>query len=457
MKTTQHLAVVLLRARSGWESPMVKSVASGGMFMLRMEFLSLFVAALFSWTSVQAFAQVNVQLIPFANGCKGAVIYNNTNHVLVITLNYIYEGQGGSYYSGQTVPYRVNPRSNYTEHWLFNGPVDCAKPYSVRPPNVTYIDLTEQEQAAQKKQDEEARKRNEEAQAQRDAAEALRRQKEQERLAAIKREKEERERGAAAFKRLQEEAAAKRLADYRKASPENAQCIINEPADIARCEQWKARMRAEKQQEDAAASRQREIDASRQRTELASVEGVARAARDMEMNNCSYGAGAPTIPVPANATEAERKRIDAMNWEISQKFFRETQAASDACDLRMGLPRSCLLARQDAVKLDELRLQAAKAPSAQLRAEIAQWEQHHAIVKAECTAAQTQRPAAVQVQTVNNPAPVPQSQPAVRQGAPSTADAIQRMLNAVGGAAGNSPPSVQTEVEKMLDVINQSQ
>ena len=60
----------------------------------------------------------------------------------------------------------------------------------------------------------------------------------------------------------------------------------------------------------------------------------------MEANNCAFAAGLTTlIPYPTVNTnnaqyQADIKRIDALNFEAQQRFFRETKAASDACDAR---------------------------------------------------------------------------------------------------------------------------
>ncbi len=169
--------------------------------MIRKVFLqSLLVVALFHLAST-AYANVNVQVIPYANGCKGAIIYNNSNHTLEITVSYIYEGQGGSYYSGREIPIVVQPRSNWTHHWLFQGPVDCSKPYSVRT-NYTYVDKTvETERAteAQRRQAEIDRRQREQflrdQQRRNDEAEAARKKRNEEflrqREARLKKERED--------------------------------------------------------------------------------------------------------------------------------------------------------------------------------------------------------------------------------------------------------------------------
>ncbi len=127
-------------------------------------FVRMFSAMAMLFLTATASASVNVQVIPYANGCKGAIVYNNSNHALEITVSYIYEGQGGSYYSGSEIPVVVQPRSNWTHHWLFQGPVDCSKPHTVRT-NYTYVDKTVEAQRA--------------AEAQRRQAEAERNQREQ--------------------------------------------------------------------------------------------------------------------------------------------------------------------------------------------------------------------------------------------------------------------------------------
>lgn len=184
------------------------------------------------------------------------------------------------------------------------------------------------------------------SQQQRDYQEKLR-QKEQARLDEIKKREEEAlankrraEQQQRDFKASQERMKMDRLEAYRRASPENARCIINEPADIAKCEQWKAREKAEQLQRDQAAIRSSEIEAANARQKEAGAAGVAKAAREMESNNCTYAAAPPArIPYPAfNNNEAqyraEVKRIDALNWEAEQNFLSEVRAAGDACDAR---------------------------------------------------------------------------------------------------------------------------
>lgn len=184
----------------------------------------------------------------------------------------------------------------------------------------------------------------------RDVQEELKR-KEQARIDELNRKRAEEAQAKQRTLQLQQEirlahakAQQEGLQAYRSASPENARCIINDSADIARCEEWKAAERARVReaaiQQEAAAARQAEIDAALLRQARASSEGVARATRDMEANDCSYGAMLPyLIPYPTVNTndaqhQAEIKRIDALNLAAQEKFFRETKMASDACDAR---------------------------------------------------------------------------------------------------------------------------
>ena len=174
-----------------------------------------------------AFAEVNLQLIPSANGCKGVIISNNTNHLLTITVSYIYEGQDGSYLSNNTPAMTIVPRTSVTYPWLYNVPVDCAKPYNVRT-SYTFVDQTaiqEQQQAAQQRRDEAERQRQQQRadaerqrQQQENAAAEARRQRELERL---KRQKE-------AEKKRQDEEYERRVRQSRQPSilgcPKGMQC-----------------------------------------------------------------------------------------------------------------------------------------------------------------------------------------------------------------------------------------
>ncbi len=154
-------------------------------------------------SNVFAFAEVSLQLIPSANGCKGVIISNNTNHLLTITVNYIYEGQDGSYLSGNTPAMTIVPRTSVTYPWLYNVPVDCAKPYNVRT-SYTFVDQTaieEQRQAEQQRRAEAERQRRQ----QESTAAEPRRQQELERL---KRQKE-------AEKKRQDEEYERRVRESR--------------------------------------------------------------------------------------------------------------------------------------------------------------------------------------------------------------------------------------------------
>ncbi len=156
-----------------------------------MRFTITFSAIAILGFAVVTNASVNVEVIPAQDGCKGAVIYNNSNHLLEVGINYIYEGQGGAYYAGSYSPYPVLPRSNHTVPRFFPFNVNCSKPYSFRIVNHTIVDVTAERERT--------------AEAQRRAAEAQRRQDE---ILADGQRKffEEREREA---KRRQNEARAK--------------------------------------------------------------------------------------------------------------------------------------------------------------------------------------------------------------------------------------------------------
>jgi len=89
------------------------------------------------------YAEARVEVIPYANGCKGAIIYNTSNRTRGIEFSYIYEGEGGSYYSGTagSLGTPIAPGGSFTIPWLYHGPVDCNKPYTVRIPSEKTYDF----------------------------------------------------------------------------------------------------------------------------------------------------------------------------------------------------------------------------------------------------------------------------------------------------------------------------
>ncbi len=109
----------------------------------------LFIAAMYQQIA-SASSGINVQLVPaFLNaGCKDVVIYNNTNHVFEVTVDYVYQASDGSHYSSSHSMITVNPGTNYKGYlWPFN--VKCELNPDARVTNVRTVDKTiEAERAA---------------------------------------------------------------------------------------------------------------------------------------------------------------------------------------------------------------------------------------------------------------------------------------------------------------------
>ena len=309
-------------------------------------------AAVFSLGASAAAAQVSIQALPDPkDGCQQLMISSNSNHVWQIEVSYKYVGQlsdGQPWEHSFVIPVTVYPQASY--HWASAGIMDCKRPYTFKS-SWTGYDATARAEAEAKRIDdsrkevirnylereEQVKRQNEEFKRKKEAEAEARRQAELDRKQHALQQQQY-------MKELEAKSRNDRLVAYRNASPENARCIINDQADIANCEKWKAREREEKIRGDAEAFRaqqQRDIETrAAADMERASAEGVEKAKRDMEANNCAYGAGLPNrIPYPTVNTnnaqyQADIKRIDALNFEAQQKFFRETKTASDACDAR---------------------------------------------------------------------------------------------------------------------------
>lgn len=312
----------------------------------------LFLIAVTSIFCSGAFAQISIQVMTDPkDNCKQVMVSSQSNHVWQIDLSYKYVGKtsdGTPWDHAFTIPITVSPQANY--HWVGSGLVDCNQRYEFNYSWTGYDATARAEQEAKRIDDsrkevirkyleheEEVKRQNEEFKRKKEAEAEARRQAELDRKRKVLQQQQY-------MKELEAKSRNDRLVAYRNASPENARCLISEPADIARCEQAKARERDErlKQEADALQARKQQ-EAERVATanvEQASIDGVARAARDMEANNCAFAAGLTTlIPYPTVNTnnaqyQADIKRIDALNFEAQQRFFRETKAASDACDAR---------------------------------------------------------------------------------------------------------------------------
>ncbi len=365
------------------------------MLITRILLGSLFVIA-----SSTLLAQITIQEMDGAPySCKQLMISNSSDHLWKIEVPYKYVGKGdprvgkradeplgeGSFAEwGSTEYVDVYPGANYRS--LFNGPVDCKQHYDLRYSWKGY-DFTGREEAAAKQAAAEQEARNRAIQDRnREYQDELKR-KEQARIDEANRKKAEQ----AENKRLQEQrlleikqqqvkAESDYLYAYRHASPDNERCIIRERADITACEQFKVRLNEERARDAAAVQRQHDVDAARQKVEQDSNENVARLTSYMEAHDCSFGGGLnSSIPYPSMTSgmsqqqyQAEKKRIDALNWEAQQKFFSDLKTASDACDARHAGERALkkqqeqeLLRQQEAARQQAIQ---AKRLAAQQKA-----------------------------------------------------------------------------------------
>ena len=365
--------------------------------MLRIRVLP---GALFIVAASSALAQITIQEMDGAPySCKQLMISNSSDHLWKIEVPYKYVGrsdprlgkradeplgEGNVAEWGGTEYVDVYPGANYRS--LFNGPVDCKQHYDLRYSWKGY-DFTGREEAAAKKDADERDARNRAIeQRNREYQDELKR-KEQAKIDEANRKKAEQ----AENKRLQEQrmleikqqqakAESDYLYAYRHASSDNERCIIRERADIAACEQFKVRLNEERAQEAAAAQRQRDVDAAQQKVDQDSNDNVARLTSYMEAHDCSFSGGLnSTIPYPTMTSgmsqqqyQAEKKRIDALNWEAQQKFFRDVKTASDACDARHAGERALkkqqeqdLLRQQEAARQQAIQ---AKRLAAQQKA-----------------------------------------------------------------------------------------
>jgi hypothetical protein len=144
-----------------------------------------------------------------------------------------------------------------------------------------------------------------------------------------KRQLEEAQRKAQQDQRSRE---AKRIEDYRKASPENARCIVNSQADINDCERWKARMReeelqnkakemeAQRKQEEQQRQEEQRVEAQREmerRTEYAAAHPCEAAQQDLVQLRETRPQPKPLLAYPAGATAQQKAPIDRTNTMIT--------------------------------------------------------------------------------------------------------------------------------------------
>lgn len=171
------------------------------------------------------------------------------------------------------------------------------------------------------------------------------RQKEQARLDEINRrkaEEAERKRRAQQLaldrKAAQAKAISDNLAEYKRSSPENARCIIREPADIARCEQAKAREREERLKLEAdAIQAQRQAEADKSAAEL-------RAAQQRE-----YDARAElTRTNPCAAAEDQARRMPQILQQYAAPTPQNAQAKAQWQQQQAALEASCAATKNQA-------------------------------------------------------------------------------------------------------------
>lgn len=91
-------------------------------------------------------ASVSTTLVPEGDGCKAAMVQNQTNHALSVSFEYVYEGQSPSG-TPSSYQWRWDSMGAFSPHGsgkasLFSGSVDCRKPYTVRIFNVRWTDHT---------------------------------------------------------------------------------------------------------------------------------------------------------------------------------------------------------------------------------------------------------------------------------------------------------------------------
>lgn len=174
------------------------------------------------------------------------------------------------------------------------------------------------------------------SQDQRDYRDELKR-KEQARIDEINRrkaEEEERKRKAQQqrfdYIAAQEKARRDNLADYRRSSPENSRCIINEAADIARCEQAKARERADRLKLEADAIQAQKIleaekiAAAKQAAQFNGSDALYARTR---ADSCAVAAEqAQRMPQPAmqpNSATAMQQAEAQAQWKQAQAALEE--------------------------------------------------------------------------------------------------------------------------------------
>ncbi len=290
-------------------------------------------------------AQVSIQTLPGAwHSCNQVMVSSNSDHVWQIDLSYKYVGKlsdGAPWEHAHVTPITVYPRATY--HFLGSGLLDCSKGARLAF-SWTGFDFTaraeEQERRTEEsrkgvirgylEREEEVKRQNERLTQEREAKVEARRQAERDRKA-------ESERVAESAREMQRRVEADRLANERALMNSDPECRALTMEGFRFCQRQKAEERV---QRDAAAARDREIENAKRQVDQTSADAAAKAVRDMEANNCAYGAGLPaSIPYPKVNTNNERyladiKRVDAMNAAAQENFHRQVKAASDACEAR---------------------------------------------------------------------------------------------------------------------------
>ncbi len=358
--------------------------------MLKNKFFLVTLLCVFSSAALSAISIQELNGAPFS--CKQIMISNSSDHLWKIEVPYKYVGKNKPVHGGSDVEWGgmeyidVYPGANYRT--LFSGPVDCEQQFELAYSWKGY-DITAREKNVAKKYEEEREARNQEILRKNREHEQEIKRKEQEKIDEANRKKAEEaakkleyQQKLQKIKEQQAKSEYDRFEAYRSANESVCGAMIMQSDYVAACERRKAIHNDEQIREQAATARVREVDAARQRVEQDSNAEVARLTNVMEANNCSYGGGLSSqIPYPAWTSAmgsqeeyaAERKRIDALNWEAQQKFFRATKAASDACDARRANKHAIEQQREEALRLQaeqERRLLAQKKARADLDAAI---------------------------------------------------------------------------------------
>lgn len=101
--------------------------------ILRTRLAAVVSGSIYLCCSGAVLAQASAQIVPAVDGCKNAVIYNNSQHHLQLSVDYLYEGTDGSHYQGTAscgyVSGDATGPGQSCQVNLSSGSVNCARPY----------------------------------------------------------------------------------------------------------------------------------------------------------------------------------------------------------------------------------------------------------------------------------------------------------------------------------------